>query len=236
MERNSEVEEILKSIQEDRNRKILERYLTGGRRTLDQLNEKNYQELNDFVAFEDRMLEKFKNNEEFTKEELKEQLDNKEIDIDFLLGYTEARDKVYNLLIDEVNSLYERINNAITNLEEPYLIECEQQCKDVIEILNGKVSEKMDYKERLKEYIENDVIYSEYKSGKCDMRDFDKFCIEHCKDIECLLNENEEQKEAIDKAIELLGNYKHYSTPDEKQNSDNEDLVNKAFDILKEVE
>ena len=141
---------------------------------------------------------------EFTKEELKERLDNKEIDIDFLLGYTEARDKVYNLLIDEVNSLYERINNAITNLEEPYLIECEQQCKDVIEILNGKVSEKMDYKERLKEYIENDVIYSEYKSGKCDMRDFDKFCIEHCKDIECLLNENEEQKEVIDKAFNIL--------------------------------
>lgn len=42
-------------------------------------------------------------------------------------------------------------------------------------------------------------------------------------------------KEAIDKAIELLGNYKHYSTPNEKQNSDNEDLVNKAFDVLKEV-
>lgn len=78
------------------------------------------------------MFDKLK---EFTKEELKEQLDNKEIDIDFLLGYTEKRDKVYNLLIDEVNSLYERMNKAIANLEEPYLIECEQQCKDVIEIL-----------------------------------------------------------------------------------------------------
>ena len=44
------------------------------------------------------------------------------------------------------------------------------------------------------------------------------------------------QKEVIDKAIKLLGNYRHYSTPDEKQNSENEDLVNKAFDILKEVE
>ena len=43
-------------------------------------------------------------------------------------------------------------------------------------------------------------------------------------------------KEVIKKAIELLGNYRHYSTPDEKQNSENEDLVNKAFDILKEVE
>ena len=94
----------------------------------------------------------------------------------------------------------------------------------------------MNYKERLKEYIENDDIYTEYKNGKMDMSDFDKFCIEHCKDIECLLNENEEQKEVIDKAVELLGNYKHYSTPDEKQNSDNEDLVDKAFNILKEVE
>ena len=43
-------------------------------------------------------------------------------------------------------------------------------------------------------------------------------------------------KEVMDKVKELLGNYKHYSTPSEKQNSDNEDLVNKAFDILKEVE
>ena len=94
----------------------------------------------------------------------------------------------------------------------------------------------MDYKERLKQYLEEDIIYSEYKSGNCDMSDFDKFCIEHCKDIESLLNEVEEQKEVIDKAVELLGDYKHYSTPDEKQNSDNEDLVDKAFNILKEVE
>ena len=61
-----------------------------------------------------------------------------------------------------------------------------------------------DAKERLREYVENDDIYTEYKSGKCDMSDFDKFCIEHCKDIECLLNENEEQKEVIDKAIKIL--------------------------------
>lgn len=65
----------------------------------------------------------------------------------------------------------------------------------------------MDYKERLKQYLEEDTIYTEYKSGKCDMSDFDKFCIEHCKDIECLLNENEEQKEVIDKAISQLGMY-----------------------------
>ena len=65
----------------------------------------------------------------------------------------------------------------------------------------------MNYKERLREYVETDYIYSEYRSGKCDMSDFDKYCIEHCKDIECLLNENEEQKEVIDKAISQLGMY-----------------------------
>ena len=55
-------------------------------------------------------------------------------------------------------------------------------------------------------------------------------------DIKMLLKENKKYKEVINKAIELLGNYKHYSTPNEEQNSDNEDLVNKAFNILKEVE
>ena len=61
-----------------------------------------------------------------------------------------------------------------------------------------------DAKERLREYVENDDIYTEYKSGKCDMSDFDKFCIEHCKDIECLLNENEKQKEVIDKLTKTI--------------------------------
>ena len=50
------------------------------------------------------------------------------------------------------------------------------------------------------------------------------------------LKENQKYKEVINKAIELLGNYKHYSTPDEEQNSANEDLVEKVLDILKEVE
>ena len=36
---------------------------------------------------------------------------------------------------------------------------------------------------------------------------FDKFCIEHCKDIESLLNEVQKQKEVIDKAISQLGMY-----------------------------
>lgn len=55
-------------------------------------------------------------------------------------------------------------------------------------------------------------------------------------DYDKLEKENQKYKEVINKAIELLGNYKHYSTPDEEQNSTNEALVNKAFDLLKEVE
>lgn len=43
-------------------------------------------------------------------------------------------------------------------------------------------------------------------------------------------------KEVINKAITILGNYKHYSVPDEEQNSANEDLVEKVLDMLNEVE
>ena len=95
----------------------------------------------------------------------------------------------------------------------------------------------MNYKERLKQYLEEDAIYSEYKSGKCDMSDFDKFCIEHCKDIECLLNENEEQKEVIDKTIEYIEK-DMWNTLDDGNTScyvierAEEELLN----ILKEVE
>ena len=47
-------------------------------------------------------------------------------------------------------------------------------------------------KQRLQEYISTDEIYQDYKNGKTNLSDFDKFCIQHCKDIEELLNENQE--------------------------------------------
>lgn len=123
----------------------------------------------------------------------------------------------------------------------------------------------MTTKDRLKQYIEEDEIYNNWVNNNLnELSDFDKFCIQHCNDIKEILEENQElkkqlkikhdgfmasveescelaeenqkYKEVINKAIELLGNYKHYSTPNEEQNSDNEDLVNKVFNILKEVE
>ena len=91
----------------------------------------------------------------------------------------------------------------------------------------------MDYKERLKQYLEEDVIYSEYKSGKCDMSDFDKFCIEHCKDIECLLNEVEEQKEVIDKLAKTI-----YEIDELRKTTGGypSNYIDNLLDTLKEVE
>lgn len=43
-------------------------------------------------------------------------------------------------------------------------------------------------------------------------------------------------KEVLDKIKEILGNYKHYSTPDEKQNAENEEIVDKAYELLEEIE
>ena len=57
----------------------------------------------------------------------------------------------------------------------------------------------MNYKERLKEYIDKDEIYQDYKQDKLmNCSDFDEFCIQHCKDIEELLEENLELEQALD--------------------------------------
>ena len=57
----------------------------------------------------------------------------------------------------------------------------------------------MNCKERLKEYINKDEIYQDYKQDKLmNPSDFDKFCIQHCKDIEELLEENLELEQALD--------------------------------------
>ena len=45
--------------------------------------------------------------------------------------------------------------------------------------------------DNLKEYIEQDTIYQDWKTNKLhstDISDFDYFCIKHCEDIEKILN------------------------------------------------
>ena len=52
----------------------------------------------------------------------------------------------------------------------------------------------MNKEERLREYINKDYSYINYKTGVEEGTDFDKFCIQHCKDIEELLEENQKLK------------------------------------------
>lgn len=97
--------------------------------------------------------------------------------------------------------------------------------------------------ERLKQYIDNDEVYQDYKKGNINLTDFEKFCVQHCKDIEEILEENQKYKDLIDKAI------KYYESNQQEcvigRNKD-EKLIKeyylpaqcskKMLDILKEVE
>ena len=66
----------------------------------------------------------------------------------------------------------------------------------------------MNCEERLKEYIERDEIYQDYRQNKLmNPSDFDKFCIQHCKDIEELLEENLELEQALDEIEKYMTNY-----------------------------
>lgn len=56
----------------------------------------------------------------------------------------------------------------------------------------------MTTEERLKQYIDNDEVYQDYKNGNINLTDFEKFCIQHCKDIEEILEENQELKKQLD--------------------------------------
>ena len=100
----------------------------------------------------------------------------------------------------------------------------------------------MNKEERLREYINKDYSYINYKTGVEEGTDFDKFCIQHCKDIEELLEENQKYKEVIDKAMDLI---EKSVTTDIGIDSNNniihyhqltEDETGELLDILKEVE
>ena len=73
-------------------------------------------------------------------------------------------------------------------------------------------------KDRLKEYIEKDEIYQEYKNGKLtNASDFDKFCIQHCKDIEELLEENEELKSQLKGTTHCYDEVEHRQLKEQQQ-------------------
>lgn len=89
--------------------------------------------------------------------------------------------------------------------------------------------EQMNAKERLKQYIEKDEIYQNYKQNKLmNSNDFDKFCIQHCKDIEELLEENEELKQ---KYLNAVADYEKTEFEKERLNS----LVNSCQEEIRQL-
>lgn len=90
-----------------------------------------------------------------------------------------------------------------------------------------KIKDDVDLKE-LKKYIEKDKIYQEYKQDKLmDVSDFDKFCIQHCSDIETLLKENQQLKERVD-YLERSNNRREDTILEQRQEISNlEDNCNK---------
>lgn len=54
------------------------------------------------------------------------------------------------------------------------------------------------YKNRLKEYIRTDVVYQDFMEHPSKkFNDFEIFCVEHCKDIKKLLEENEKLEKEL---------------------------------------
>jgi len=63
----------------------------------------------------------------------------------------------------------------------------------------------MNEEERLLQYINEDAIYQSWKNDELkNPSDFDLFCINHCKDIEVILNENKELKNNCKKIKEHI--------------------------------
>ena len=50
--------------------------------------------------------------------------------------------------------------------------------------------------------------------------------------IENILNRLEQDERVINKAIEILGEHRHYSSPTEEQLFENENIVIKAYNLL----
>ena len=106
--------------------------------------------------------------------------------------------------------------------------------KDGIEYVDMMVADIPKYEDK-KDYNVFDLIRENQelkKQLKIKQDGFMASVEESCE----LAEENQKYKEVIDEAIEILGKYTHFTTPSEEQNSYNEDLVDKVYNMLKEVE
>lgn len=89
------------------------------------------------------------------------------------------------------------------------------------------------YKQRLKEYVEQDTVYQEW----CDknlsyVSDFDRFCVEHCQDIKDLLNENECLQGQIDYLRRSCERKEETIVLEQSERAELEGKIDKAIDLI----
>lgn len=95
----------------------------------------------------------------------------------------------------------------------------------------------MNCKKRLEEYIENDMIYQDYKENKLmNPSDFDKFCIQHCKDIEELLEENKQLKDNWNELKEYAKENLYFYSGYQGEDLETDVAIQGILDKMKELE
>lgn len=102
---------------------------------------------------------------EFTVEELQEQLKDKKIDKEFLIEYIVKRDKVYNQLIDKIDSM-----------TESYETDAETKFYDFVDKHESKLQQKIDKAIEFIESKNNGIcrVNGEEKGAYTFLLDFDK--------------------------------------------------------------
>ena len=141
--------------------------------------------------------------------------------LDKIQNVVEHKEASYNGLIETKAEDYKLLLDYITNLQQE--IEKLNDDKRGMLVQLYKANDEKDKikqdNERLKELVDADN----------ESYDIQETIINRQKSE---LLEQEDYKSRCEKASEKLGNYKHYSTPTEEQNSENEDIVDSALNIL----
>ena len=134
----------------------------------------------------------------------------------YLFNYITNLQQYYK---DNVNR-YEELIEKYSNL---------QQENDILKENNSDMQEEMtrvwEENERLKQDYINLRNYIKMRNVSTEVED--KALLYNIE-----LEKQIDYKFRCEKASDKLGNYKHYSTPTEEQNSENEDIVDSALNIL----
>ena len=167
-----------------------------------------------------------------TAKDCKQKLEQYENPDDLTLFYmwldTKAKDKM-TYMENQIMILKQQIQMANDIAHEK--LEDYQRMKDnfdsKVDVITELKEDIEEYNDKLNEIVkERNKLINENKILKENAEHNDKV-------VDKVNWENKQLENNRDKAIEILGNYKHYSTPTEEQNRENEEIVDNAYNILK---